>query len=89
MYLIIAGGGKVGTNLTRSLLRGGHMVVRGQGALGVAKTGDEGLRPGRQQGDAGGLDGGRVEGHIALRTGKDLGDVHADDGVGGGTADLG
>ena len=27
MYLIIAGGGKVGTNLTRSLLRGGHEVT--------------------------------------------------------------
>src|SRR5258708_35676023 len=27
MYLVIAGGGKVGTNLTRSLLRGGHEVT--------------------------------------------------------------
>ena len=27
MYLLIAGGGKVGTNLTRSLLRGGHEVT--------------------------------------------------------------
>jgi trk system potassium uptake protein TrkA len=27
MYLIIAGGGKVGTNLTRSLLRAGHEVT--------------------------------------------------------------
>src|SRR6476660_1032019 len=27
MYLLIAGGGKVGTNLTRSLLRDGHEVT--------------------------------------------------------------